>query len=159
MKIGEMWTEAANWHPCLGLTCKSSYSLLSNTSQIPLKPYLKLDSNSIWRHQWYKYGQHCVGYSNARNWQDQQIKPKQLSFHKHLTWIESTLFFINNSVARHKWQIIHFQYINHAGLMKKQNSFPAFFLQCGRKKSGSVICEFNFRNHVKFSVFKMLKDL
>ena len=39
--------ESANWHPYMGLICKSSYSVLSNTSQILLKPYLKLDSNSL----------------------------------------------------------------------------------------------------------------
>lgn len=39
--------EAANWHPYMGLICKSSYSVLSNTSQILLKPYFKLDSNSL----------------------------------------------------------------------------------------------------------------
>lgn len=72
--------------PCLGLACKSGFSVLSNTSQNLLKPYLKLDSNSIWSHQWYKYRQHCVGESNARDWQDQQIKRRQLSFHKQLTW-------------------------------------------------------------------------
>lgn len=46
---------------CLGLACKSGSPVLSNTSQNLLKPYLKLDSNSIWSHQWYEYRQHCVG--------------------------------------------------------------------------------------------------